>query len=199
MNRLKKLIVFINLIVGGNMNNSTQKTLEMTRLGLLVAMNAISAYLIIPLPFSLSPLALQTVVINLIAFLLKPKQAFITMFVYLLIGLIGIPVFTGGSSGPGKLFGPTDGYILGFLVAAVLIAWLKGHTYNFRRYALVSIGVGIPVIYLLGAIQLKLLTDMNWEAILLTGVVPFIPLDIVKCIVAAIIARPISRIFTNQI
>ena len=73
MNRLKKLIVFINLIVGGNMNNSTQKTLEMTRLGLLVAMNAISAYLIIPLPFSLSPLALQTVVINLIAFLLKPK------------------------------------------------------------------------------------------------------------------------------
>lgn len=96
------------------MNNSTQKTLEMTRLALLVAMNAISAYLIIPLPFSLSPLALQTVVINLIAFLLTPKQAFITMFVYLLIGLIGIPVFTGGSSGPGKLFGPTGGYILGF-------------------------------------------------------------------------------------
>lgn len=179
------------------MDNSANKTLEMTRLALLIAMNCISAYLIIPLPFSQSPIALQTLIVNLVAFLLTPKQAFITMFAYILIGLIGIPVFTGGTAGPAKIFGPTGGYIWGFLVAAVLIAWLKGKTYNFKRFALVGIVLGIPVIYLLGAIQLKLLTAMTWEAVVVTGVLPFIPLDIVKCLVAVIIARPLYKIFNR--
>lgn len=177
------------------MSRNSNKTLEMTRLALLIAMNCVSAYIVIPLPFSLSPIALQTLVVNLVAFLLTPKQAFITMFVYILVGLIGIPVFTGGTAGPAKIFGPTGGYIWGFLVASVLIAYLRGSVYNFKRYALVGIGVGIPIIYILGAIQLKLLTQMNWEAVLLTGVLPFIPLDILKCVVAAIIARPVSKIF----
>lgn len=175
--------------------NSSTKTLEMTRLALLIAMNCVSAYLIVPLPFSLSPIALQPLVVNLVAFLLTPKQAFITMFVYILVGLIGIPVFTGGTAGPAKIFGPTGGYIWGFLVVAVIIAWLRGHKYNFKRYTLVGVGLGIPIIYLLGAIQLKALTDMSWEAILLTGVLPFIPLDIVKCLVAIVIIRPLHKIF----
>lgn len=78
-----------------------------------------------------------------------------------------------------------------------MIAWLKGNKYNFKRYASIGVGLGIPVIYLLGAIQLKLLTDMNWEAVFLTGVLPFIPLDIVKCIVAVILAKPIGKIFNR--
>ncbi len=178
--------------------NSTDKTMEMTRLALLIAMNCVSAYMIIPLPFSLSPLALQTMIVNLVAFLLTPKQALITMFVYILIGLIGVPVFTGGTAGPAKMFGPTGGYIWGFMIAAALIAWLKGKTYSFKRYSLVSICVGIPVIYIFGALQLKFLTQMNWEAVLLTGVLPFVPMDIVKCLAAAVIARPLHRIFTRE-
>ena len=97
-------------------NSSMNKTLEMTRLALLVAMNCVSAYIIIPLPFSLSPIALQTLIVNLVGFLLPPKQAFITMLIYILVGLIGIPVFTGGTAGPAKLFGPTGGYIFGFIL-----------------------------------------------------------------------------------
>lgn len=178
--------------------SSKDKTMEMTRLALLIAMNCVSAYMIIPLPFSLSPLALQTMIVNLVAFLLTPKQAIITMFVYILIGLIGVPVFTGGTAGPAKMFGPTGGYIWGFMIAAGLIAWLKGRSYSFKRYAAVSICVGIPVIYLFGALQLKFLTQMNWEAVLLTGVLPFIPMDIVKCLAAAVIARPLYRIFNRE-
>lgn len=178
-------------------NSSANKTLEMTRLALLVAMNCVSAYIIIPLPFSLSPIALQTLIVNMVGMLLPPKQAFITMLVYILVGLIGVPVFTGGTAGPAKIFGPTGGYIWGFAVAAVLIAYLRGKTFNFKRYAAISICVGIPVIYLLGALQLKFLTDMNWEAVILTGVLPFIPLDIVKCLGAVALAKPISRIFNR--
>lgn len=171
------------------------KTEMLTRLALLIALNCISAYIIIPIPFSQSPIALQTLVVNLVAFLLPPKQACLTMLVYIGIGLIGVPVFTGGTAGPGKMFGPTGGYIWGYVVAVGLIAWLKGNHYDFKRFAAVAVVLGIPSIYLLGVVQLKLVTGMPWEAAVVSGVLPFIPLDIVKCIAAAALARPIYKIF----
>lgn len=177
---------------------SVNKTAEMTKMALMVAMNCVSAYIIIPLPFSLSPLALQTLIVNLTGYVLNAKQAFMTMLVYLLVGLAGVPVFTGGSAGPGKLFGPTGGYIIGFLVTAVFLAYFKGEKYNFKRYALLGCVIGIPLIYVFGVVQLKLITGMGWDKAIMTGVLPFIPLDIVKCLAAAVIAGPINRIFANN-
>lgn len=177
---------------------SVNKTAEMTKMALMVAMNCVSAYIIIPLPFSLSPLALQTLIVNLTGYVLNAKQAFMTMLVYLLVGLAGVPVFTGGSAGPGKLFGPTGGYIIGFLVTAVFLAYFRGEKYNFKRYALLGCVIGIPLIYVFGVVQLKLITGMGWDKAILTGALPFIPLDIVKCLAAAVIAGPINRIFTDN-
>ncbi|UQT42774.1 biotin transporter BioY [Phascolarctobacterium succinatutens] len=177
---------------------SVNKTAEMTKMALMVAMNCVSAYIIIPLPFSLSPLALQTLIVNLTGYVLNAKQAFMTMLVYLLVGLAGVPVFTGGSAGPGKLFGPTGGYIIGFLFTAVFLAYFKGEKYNFKRYALLGCVIGIPLIYVFGVVQLKLITGMGWDKAIMTGALPFIPLDIVKCLAAAVIAGPINRIFANN-
>nr|WP_307978919.1 biotin transporter BioY [uncultured Phascolarctobacterium sp.] len=179
---------------GANVN----KTAEMTKMALMVAMNCVSAYIIIPLPFSLSPLALQTMIVNLTGYVLNAKQAFMTMLVYLLVGLAGVPVFTGGSAGPGKLFGPTGGYIIGFLFTAVFLAYFRGEKYNFKRYALLGCVIGIPLIYVFGVVQLKLITGMGWDKAIMTGALPFIPLDIVKCLAAAVIAGPINRIFANN-
>lgn len=177
---------------------NVSKTAEMTKMALMVAMNCVSAYIIIPLPFSLSPLALQTMIVNLTGYVLNAKQAFMTMLVYLLVGLAGVPVFTGGSAGPGKLFGPTGGYIIGFLFTAVFLAYFKGEKYNFKRYALLGCVIGIPLIYVFGVVQLKLITGMGWDKAIMTGALPFIPLDIVKCLAAAVIAGPINRIFVNN-
>lgn len=179
---------------GANVN----KTAEMTKMALMVAMNCVSAYIIIPLPFSLSPIALQTLIVNLTGYVLNAKQAFMTMLVYLLVGLAGVPVFTGGSAGPGKLFGPTGGYIIGFLVTAVFLAYFRGEKYSFKRYALLGCVIGIPLIYVFGVVQLKLITGMGWDKAIMTGALPFIPLDIVKCLAAAVIAGPINRIFTDN-
>lgn len=171
------------------------KAAEMTKIALLVAMNCVSAYIIIPLPFALSPIAMQPFIVNLVGFLMTPKQAFMTMLVYILVGLAGIPVFTGGTAGPGKLFGPTGGYILGFLVAVTAISLLKGRGYSFMRYALIGVCVGIPIIYGMGVAQLMLLTGMDLTEAFMVGVLPFAPLDIVKVAGAAWLAGPIYRIF----
>ena len=177
---------------------SVNKTAEMTKMALMVAMNCVSAYIIIPLPFSLSPIALQTLIVNLTGYVLNAKQAFMTMLVYLLVGLAGVPVFTGGSAGPGKLFGPTGGYIIGFLFTAVFLAYFRGEKYSFKRYALLGCVIGIPLIYVFGVVQLKLITGMGWDKAIMTGALPFIPLDIVKCLAATVIAGPINRIFTDN-
>lgn len=179
---------------GANVN----KTAEMTKMALMVAMNCVSAYIIIPLPFSLSPIALQTMIVNLTGYVLNVKQAFMTMLVYLLVGLAGVPVFTGGSAGPGKLFGPTGGYIIGFLFTAVFLAYFRGEKYSFKRYAVLGCVIGIPLIYVFGVVQLKLIAGMAWDKAIMTGALPFIPLDIVKCLAAAVIAGPINRIFANN-
>ena len=179
-------------------NHSINKTAEMTKMALMVAMNCVSAYIIIPLPFSMSPIALQTLIVNLTGYVLNTKQAFMTMLVYILVGLAGVPVFTGGTAGPGKLFGPTGGYIIGFLFTAVFLAATRAEKYNFKRYALLGCVVGIPLIYLFGFVQLKLVTGMPWDKAFMTGVLPFIPLDIVKCLGAAFLAGPIHRIFDNK-
>ena len=185
-------------IIKNHRGASVNKTAEMTKMALMVAMNCVSAYIIIPLPFSLSPLALQTLIVNLTGYVLNAKQAFMTMLVYLLVGLAGVPVFTGGSAGPGKLFGPTGGYIIGFLFTAVFLAYFRGEKYSFKRYALLGCVIGIPLIYVFGVVQLKLITGMGWDKAIMTGALPFIPLDIVKCLAAAVIAGPINRIFANN-
>ncbi len=177
---------------------SINKTAEMTKMALMIAMNCVSAYIIIPLPFSMSPIALQTLIVNLTGYILSPKQAFITMLVYLMVGFAGVPVFTGGTAGPGKLFGPTGGYLFGFLAAAVLLAYLRGKTYNFKRYALIGCVLGIPLIYAFGVAQLNIVTGMGWYKAIVTGALPFIPLDIAKCLAAAYLAGHLHRIFGGR-
>ena len=72
-----------------NGTNRPDGVREMVKMALLMAMNCVSAYVIIPLPFSLSPISLQTVFVNLLGFLLTPRQVLITMCAYLLMGLAG--------------------------------------------------------------------------------------------------------------
>lgn len=166
-------------------------TRELTKISLLVAMNCVSAYIIIPLPFSMSPLALQTLVVNMVALLLTPRQAFLTMLVYLLLGLAGVPVFTGGTAGPGKLFGPTGGYIWAFLPAVAVMAWAKGKEYDFWRYILVTTLIGMPMIYFFGLLQLMYLTGMNWWQAVVMGVLPFVIGDVAKAVCAAFLAQKV--------
>lgn len=179
-------------------NAAATSTRELTKLGLMIALQCVSCYIIIPLPFSMSPIALVTMIVNLNGMVLSVKQSVTSMAAYLLLGLAGLPIFTGGASGPGKLFGPTGGYLFGWLVAAALIAYFRPQKYDFKKYALLGCLISIPVIYLPGVLQLNFLTHMGMEKAIMTGALPFIPLDIVKAMAAAYIAGPILKIFNRE-
>lgn len=178
--------------------NKKINTKDLTILAIMAALMCVSAYISIPLPFTAASLTAQTLVVNLIALLLTPKQAMLTVLIYILLGLIGLPVFSGGVGGAQKLFGPTGGYIFSWIFAVGAISLLKGKKYNFIRYSIITIIVGMPLIYIIGSIYMKYVTGMEWKATLLAAVVPFIPLDILKCLLAVVIVKPLQSVIKSD-
>lgn len=164
---------------------------SITRIALCVAVLSVSSYLVIPLPFTPIVLSMHTVMVNLIGLILKPRDAAYTILVYLAMGLIGLPVFSGGTAGPAKLFGPTGGFYFGFLFAVIVISLLKGK--RFFRYVLVTIGVGIPVQHLFAILFMCIHNGFNIQAAAFSVSLPFIPGDIMKCVVASGIGVAVNQ------
>ena len=86
---------------------------------------------------------------------------------------------------------------MSWIPAVILMSLLKGKNYSFKRYCLVTILVGMPVIYLIGSAYMKFITGMDWTATFTAAVIPFIPLDIFKCFAAALIAKPVQISLSN--
>lgn len=187
------------------------KTQDITKAALLAAMLGVSAYITIPLGFTPISLTLQTLLVNMTAMLLTPSMSFMTILVYILVGLVGVPIFSGGAGGPAKLFGPTGGYILAFLIAAPVMSATKNIFFKlFRKfirsdatakitaYSVNAIIVGMVIIYAFGTAYMMLLLGKKVGEVLPLTVVPFIPIDIAKCIAAAAIAVPVIRALNKE-
>lgn len=175
------------------------KTRELTRISICIAILCISAYISFPLPFTPAMVTAQTIIINLIALILTPKQATITVGVYILLGICGLPVFSGGASGIGKIFSPTGGFIIGFLIAAPIISLLKGKYNNFKRYLIITVVVGMTIIYLFGTIFMCVIQKIDIMAALAVAVIPFIFGDVFKCFVGVFLAVKLNKILDKAI
>ncbi|WP_300380636.1 biotin transporter BioY [Clostridium sp.] len=174
------------------------KTRELTKMSICITLICISAYISFPLPFTPVIVTAQTIIINLIALILTPKQSFIVVLVYILLGTFGLPVFSGGAYGLGKLFGATGGFILGFLVIAPVMSYLKGKNNNFKRYLAITILAGMPVLYIFGATFMSILLKTSLMSALMLAVIPFIFGDIFKCFVGSYLAVKLNKIFLKM-
>lgn len=163
---------------------------DMLFIAFFAAITGVLGYLTLPLPFSPVPVTAQTLGVMLSGILLGSRNGFISMTVLLLLGMAGIPVFSGGRAGIGIIVGPTGGYLISFPVAAFLGGYIiqKLKDRSFLNYLWASIFSGIFVIYILGIIQLKFVTGINWYAALLQGVIPFLAGDIFKAFAASFLA-----------
>lgn len=165
----------------------------MTKMALCVAFCCVTAYISFPLPFTPGMVTALTLALGVTAFVLPPKQTLIVLLIYTFLGVIGLPVFVGGTAGLGKLFGPTGGYIFAWIVVYPIISALKGSRPSFKRYALVDIVIGIPVTYIGGLISMMLVMDISLEAALVMAVLPYIPGDVIKCLMAAFLGVKVNE------
>ena len=157
---------------------------------LLVSLIIISSYLYLPMP-SVSVLSLQTVFINLTALILSPWQGFITVALWILMGAVGLPVFSGGG-GMGRLFGVTGGFYWGFLIAVPVMSLLKGERISFRRYFL-ALMAGVLIEHASAVAVMCIHNGGDILAAVSSVSLPFLVGDILKCLLSAFIAVKLKK------
>ncbi|MCR5269133.1 MAG: biotin transporter BioY [Lachnospiraceae bacterium] len=166
-----------------NINTNT-KTKQMTLTALAAAVICILSPFTIPIPISPVPVSLTVFAVCITAYVLGTKLGLIATALYILIGLVGIPVFSGFSGGVAKLLGPTGGYIIGYLFVALFTGLFADHFEEKIFMHAAGMVLGTVICYLLGTIWLAETADIGFKAALAAGVLPFIPADIVKILAA---------------
>ena len=167
---------------------------ELNRIALITALIAVLARLSIPLPFSPVPVTGQLIGIFLAGLLLGGKNGFLAVLAYLLLGAAGAPVFSYGLGGPGVLFGPSGGYLWGFLPGVYLCGRLLENQDlpGFARSAAAMLAC-LGCTYLVGTAQLALVMGYSTAEALLAGVLPFFPADLAKIAFAATVGARLKK------
>lgn len=169
----------------------TIKSLVLT--SLMTAITCIIAPFALPVPFSPVPISLTNLVLYISIFLLGWKSASVSYIIYLLLGTVGLPVFSGFTGGLGKLAGPTGGYLVGFifliLISGSILEKFQGH----RFIIATGMALGTIVSYAFGTGWLCFQMDLTSIQGLAAGVLPYIPGDCIKIIIAVIIGPVLSQ------
>ncbi|PWH14778.1 MAG: biotin transporter BioY [Anaerolineae bacterium] len=147
---------------------------------------ALFAQVRIPLPFTPVPITGQTFAVLLVGATLGAWRGFASLGLYTLSGVVGLPVFAGGAAGATHLFGPTGGYLIGFVVAAYVIGMLAERGLERKIHtSLLPFAIGTLIIYALGAGWLAFY--LGPQAAFTKGVLPFLPGDLLKLVLAALV------------
>ena len=166
------------------MIKSRMNTRDICMAALCAAFIAVMAQVSIPMPLGV-PMTMQTFAIMLAGMVLGARKGFVSVLVYILLGIVGVPVFTKLSGGLGIVFGPTGGFILSF----PLMAWITGLGAERGGWIAVAAGLlaGTVVNYAGGMLMFCLITGQGMGAAFMACVFPFIPTGVIKMIFAALI------------
>lgn len=162
---------------------STRGMIYASLFGALTAMGAL-----ISIPLQPVPVTLQTMFMYLAGSLLGGSLGALSQVIYVILGAIGLPVFSGGKAGLGVFLGPTGGYLVGFIAAAFVTGKIVRSRPDAGLVWLVfAMLAGTAVVYTLGVLQLVLVGKLSLEKAAVVGVLPFLPGDALKIAAASVI------------
>ena len=171
--------------------NNRISTSTMTMVALMAAVLCVLAPFSIPIgpvPVSLATFGLYVAVI-----VLGMKKATVVCLMYLLIGFVGLPVFSGFSGGPVKLLGPTGGYLLGYILLTVVAGYFVDKFPGKRGMCVLGLALGTAACYVVGTTWMAVQMELTFVTALLVGVVPFLIGDVVKIVVSVWIGNTICK------
>jgi biotin transport system substrate-specific component len=175
--------------------NPSPNLQKMVLAALMAALTAAGAYMAIPI--GPVPIVLQSLFVILSGLVLGSRWAAASMAIYLLAGIIGLPVFAGGSGGLAKLLGPTGGYLVGFLLAAYLIGLVAERSDGRLWINLLGLVAGSLLIYLCGVAWLKTILGVSLNKALAMGMWPFLPGDALKIAAALALERSLRPLIAS--
>lgn len=160
------------------------KSKKLAYYSVLTALMIIFSWITIPLPFGV-PFTMQIFGIFVISFILE-KDSWKVILFYIFLGIIGLPVFSGFSSGPAVIIGPTGGFIIGFFVSSLVYIFKKGNLI----FKAVS---QILIIYFFGILFFRFYKNISFYKAFLILFPPFIIPDIIKMIIAFYCVKKIKN------
>lgn len=168
-------------------DNQKIRTKQMVLIALMTAVTCVLGPLSIPLPFSPVPISLTNFAIFLAIFVLGMKNGTISFIIYLLLGAVGVPVFSSFRGGLQVLAGPTGGYLIGFIFLALIMGFALDHFDRKLLPTIIGMIIGMVVCYAFGTVWLAKLLSLSFKEGLMMGVIPYLAGDVAKIIIAAIV------------
>ena len=165
----------------------------MILISLFAALTAAGAF--VSIPIGLVPISLQNLFTLLSGMVLGSKLGTLSQLIYILLGVVGLPVFSGFRGGLGVLLGPTGGFLIGFVISTYVVGKLIEKIEDGRIWSYFVIGLlGIIIIYTCGVAQLVIITEIGLKEAVLLGIIPFLPGDFLKLITASFLAIRIKSV-----
>ncbi len=161
----------------------------------LTALMAAAICLLAPWSFPVGPIpiTLATFAVYIVSSVVSWKHGTLAVLIYLLLGLTGLPVFSGCAGGLQRLVGPTGGYLLGYLPCALIIGCTVDRFPRAKWAYPFAMVVGTAALYVLGTAWYVISTGTPLGPALLACVVPFLPGDALKVVLTSLIARPLRQ------
>lgn len=163
---------------------------------MFTALTAVGAWISFPLPFSPVPVAFANLFVLLAGVILGKWLGALSQIVYVVLGVIGIPVFAQFAAGPAVLTGPTGGYLAGYVIAAfaagALAEYMPRSLPDMLRIP-VSLAAGGLLLYVPGILWLSSNLDISITAALVAGFYPYLPGDALKVVIATILCASLYQ------
>lgn len=154
--------------------------------GVFVLLTALGAFVRIPLPFTPVPVTLQTFFVLLSGICLGSYLGAVSQLSYIVLGMMGLPVFVGATSGAAYFLGPTGGYLIGFVIASLYAGMITRNLRNNLFLIISVLCVADFIILSCGTLWIKFLFAYPIKKAFFLGFVPFISADILKLLIAAV-------------
>lgn len=164
---------------------------QITLAGLMTAVFCLLGPISLNIPISPVPISLGMLAIYFVTSVLGMKLGTFSVLAYILLGLAGVPVFTGFTGGAGKLLGPTGGYIIGYIFMALICGFFVDKWGNRILPEIMGMVLGTAVCYLFGTVWLAYQASYTFFQALAAGVLPYIPVDAAKLAIALVVGRQI--------
>jgi len=174
------------------------RTKDIVLIGVMAALICVLSPISISLPITPVPISLTIFAIYITEYVLGMKKGLISFCIYILLGIAGVPVFSGFQGGIAKVTGPTGGYILGYLFICIITGYIIEKFGN--NYVISALGmiVGTAICYTFGTLWLAYQAGLTFYEALFMGVVPFIPADIVKMIIALLVGPVLRNVLKSE-
>lgn len=166
---------------------------DVVLIGMMAAVICVAGPISLNLPFTPVPISLTNLAIYFVLYVIGTKRAVLSYCIYLLIGMIGLPVFSNFSGGFQKLAGPTGGYLIGFIFMAAISGFFIDRWYDKPIISFAGMWIGKVVSSAFGTAWLAYSTNLTFMAALISGVFPFLMGDLVKTAVVAVVGPMVRK------